>query len=152
MISWGEFKLQKPEWAEAGERIFKPASDAIGFLATVAKDGRPRMAPICPIFALHRIYLSAARHTVKYFDLVNDGRYVLHAFLGEGDEEFQFSGLARMVTSDDEKRDVHANISFQFDPADAICELPMNRALWAYWIDPGQPGTKVVKQVWQLDT
>lgn len=150
MISWGEFKQEKPDWAEAAERLFIPDDNGIGFLATVARDGRPRIAPVCPIFAMDRVYLSVGGTTVKRFDIANDGRYVLHAFLGDSDEEFQFSGTARIVDSGEERGRVHDAITFQYEAADMICELTMARALWAYWINPGQPGTKVVKQVWQL--
>ena len=84
MISWSEFKRKKPDWAKAGLRLFAPDGDGIGFLATVAKDGRPRMAPVCPV--------------------------------------------------------------------DPIYELNVNRGLWAHWIHPGQPDTKVVKQTWQANS
>ena len=107
------------------------------------------MAPVCPIYAMDKLWLSVAGKTVKSFDLKNDGRYVLHAFLGEHDEEFQISGRARIVTTETEKAAVQRAITFQNNPDDMICELALNLAVWAYWINPGQPGTKVVKQTWR---
>ncbi len=148
MISWKAFKSEKQDWANAALRIFSPTDDSIGFLATVSKDGRPRMAPVCPIFTTEGLYLSASRKTPKCFDLINDGRFVLHAFLGENDEEFQLSGNARLITDTEERSYAHSLITFQFDPDDDLFELMMDRALWAYWINPGQPGTRVVKQSW----
>lgn len=154
MISWKKFSQLKPDWALAAKRLrLQPGStpdpNGIGFIATVAKDGRPRMAPVCPIYAMDNLWLSVSRRTVKAHDLQNDGRYTLHAFLGENDEEFQISGFARIVENEKEKVDVQNAITFQYDPADFIFELTLVRAVWAYWINPGQPGTRVVKQTWQ---
>ena len=155
MISWNEFRKLKPDWATAAERLrlrpgSNPDQDGIGFIATVAKDGRPRMAPVCPIYAMDNLWLSVSRSTVKAHDLQNDGRYTLHAFLGENDEEFQISGSVRIIENEQEKTDVQSAITFQYDPADFICELTLARAVWAYWVNPGQPGTRVIKQTWQL--
>ena len=149
MISWAEFKSQKPDWVVAAQRLLAPDGEGIGFIATVAADGRPRMAPVCPIFTTTGVYLCVARHTVKHQDLKNDGRFTLHAFLGENDEEFQFSGKAIIINDSAKLRTVHGAIKFQFDPVDPIYELTFNRALWAHWINPGQPGTRVIKQTWQ---
>jgi hypothetical protein len=153
MISWREFRQLKPDWADAAERLrLQPIADkdGIGFLATVSKKGRPRMAPVCPVYATGNLWLSVAGQTVKSFDLNNDGRFVLHAFLGDSDEEFQISGQVRIVDSTEEKAEVQRAITFQNNSDDMICELTLNRALWAYWINPGQPDTRVVRQTWHL--
>ena len=153
MISWHTFKQLKPDWVEAAERLhLQPGSnhDGIGMLATVARDGRPRMAPVCPILANEDLWLCVSNYTVKSFDLQNDGRYVLHAFLGTDDEEFQISGSVNIVRGSDHKSSIQSAITFQYDPDDMICELTLNRAIWAYWVNPGQPGTRVVKQRWCL--
>ncbi len=153
MISWQEFRHLKPDWADAAQRLKLMSAaghDGIGFLATVSKKGRPRMAPVCPFSTMGNLHLSVAGQTVKSFDLKNDGRYVLHAFLGNSDEEFQISGRVRIVDDAREKTQVQRAITFQYNSDDMICELTLNRALWAYWIDPGQPGTRIVKQTWHL--
>ncbi|MCZ6870287.1 MAG: hypothetical protein O7G84_12365 [Gammaproteobacteria bacterium] len=52
MIPWRGFIQRAPDFAEAGSRLFVPGGDgiSIGFLATVTAAGKPRLAPVCPIF------------------------------------------------------------------------------------------------------
>jgi hypothetical protein len=61
MISWKEFRQLKPDWVDAAERLKLQSTagfDGIGFLATVSKTGRPRMALVCPIHAKNNLWLS----------------------------------------------------------------------------------------------
>ena len=60
---------------------------AIAFLATARRDGRPHLSPVCPIFCDADLFLSASERTPKVRDLRDGGGFVLHAFLGEHDEE-----------------------------------------------------------------
>ena len=76
MVSWGRFAREEPELATSGMRLYKGGDAALGYIATVARDGRPRMAPVCPIFADSGMYLSVGANTPKLSDLINDGRYV----------------------------------------------------------------------------
>lgn len=49
-----------------------------GFLATVRKDGGPRVHPVCPIFIGQRLYLMVVPGP-KLNDLRRDRRYALHS-------------------------------------------------------------------------
>jgi hypothetical protein len=138
---------EAPELTRRGRRLFGGES-AIGFLSTGARDARPRIAPVSPIFALHDLYLSIEKDTPKRFDLLNDGRYMLHAFLGKDDEEFQVPGRAALVSDAAERASVHAAITFQFQSADPIFALDLERCFWGYWENVGQPGTYPVKERW----
>ena len=120
----------------------------IGFLATTGADGTPHLAPVCPISALGGLYLSAGEGTPKIRDLALRRRYTLHAFLGEGDEEFQISGNATLIEDPDERDRVQAAITFQYGAKDPIFRLDVERCLWAHWVKPGQPGTYPVKRRW----
>ena len=120
----------------------------IGFLATTSADGTPHIAPVCPIPACGALYLSAGDGTPKIRDLDQRRRYVLHAFLGEGDEEFQITGDATRIDDPDERARVQAAITFQYGVEDPILRLDIERCLWAHWVKPGQPGTYPVKRRW----
>ena len=149
MHRWAEFAREAPEFAGAGERLLRPDGGVmIGFLATVGADGTPHIAPVCPIAAEGALYLSAGAGTPKIRDLVERRRYVLHAFLGEGDEEFQITGDATLIEHADERARVHAAITFQYGAEDPIFRLDVERCLWAHWVKPGQPGTYPVKRRW----
>lgn len=148
--TWKEFATQAPQLAAFGKRLLMGESDvAIAMMATVAPDGTPHMAPVCPIFAGDDLFLSAGRQTPKVADLRNDGRFVLHAFLGDNDEEFQIAGRAAVVTDPAEIAAVHAAIRFAFQPDDPVFCLGLERCLWGYWEKVGQPGTYPVRKRWR---
>ena len=44
-----KFEQEAPELAQRGNRLFGGEGDWIGFISTVARDGRQRIAPVCPI-------------------------------------------------------------------------------------------------------
>lgn len=150
MIRWQQFAEQAPEQASAGARLLElPAGVGVALLATVARDGRPRAAPVCPISCDRDLYLCIAARSPKHYDLSRDSRYVLHALLGENDEEFQVSGRAVAVKQADEEAAVHARIRFQFDPADPLIRLEIGSGLWVHWENPGQPGAKAHRRPWR---
>jgi hypothetical protein len=148
MASWSEFEAQAPDLAASGRRLLCAGGDAIGFLATVSRDGRPRIAPVCPIFAGGDVYLSVGKKTPKLRDLTRDGRYVLHAFLGKNDEEFQISGKVERVTDDQERSRVHGAIEFSYQEDDPVLRLGLERCLWGYWENVGQPNTRPIRKRW----
>ncbi len=150
MASWGDFEEATPELAASGRRLFAGDDDnAIAFLATVARDGSPRLAPVCPIFCDRHVYLSVGIETPKKFDLLNDGRYVLHAFLGRSDEEFQIAGRAVLEASAEECDRVQSAIRFVFKKEDPLFRLEIDRCLWGYWENAGKPNTRPVRRRWR---
>jgi hypothetical protein len=109
----------------------------------------PHLSPVCPIFCGADLYLSAGTHTPKAGDLRGSGRYVLHAFLGANDEEFQVAGRALEVDDPAERAAVHAAIPFAaFKVNDPIVRLSIDRALWVYWERVGKPDTSPVRRRW----
>lgn len=150
MASWNELEAQAPDLAAAGRRLLVGADGvAIGFLASVGAGDRLHLSPVCPIFCDGRLHLSAGAHTPKVQDLRTSGRYVLHAFLGTNDEEFQLAGRAVEVGDPAERASVHAAIPFAaFRTTDPIFHLDIERALWVYWERVGQPDTKAVRRRW----
>ncbi len=150
MTSWAGFARAAPELAEAGLRRLVGANGVvIAFLATVSPAGRPRLSPVCPIFCGDELYLSAGGHTPKVADLRASGRYVLHAVLGENDEEFQIAGHVAEVSDPAERAAVHAAIRFgAFDRADPVFRFAVERALHVFWERVGQPDTRAVRRRW----
>jgi hypothetical protein len=150
MLSWAEFEDAAPEFASAGRRLLVGDDGvAIAFLATVSAQGRPRLAPVCPIFCGDHVYLSAGSHTPKLRDLRANNVYALHAFLGENDEEFQVSGSSSEVRDPAERSAVHQAIPFAaFNRDDPIFRLGVERALWVYWERVGQPDTRPERRRW----
>jgi len=131
MASWSDFEVAAPEFGKAGRRLLiGPDGVAIGFFASVSSHGVPHLSPVCPIFCEAHLYVSAGTDTPKTSDLRNSGSYVLHAFLGANDEEFQVAGRAFHVSSAAEREQVHGAISFgSFKAEDPIFRLSIERAL-----------------------
>lgn len=150
MTNWAGFEDRAPGLAAAGRRLLVGSDGvAIGFLATATPDGTPHLSPVCPVFCGDELYLSAGRRTPKVRDLQRGGAYVLHAFLGENDEELQVAGRAVQVEDAAELRAVHQAIPFAaFDTADPVFRLSIERALHVFWERAGQPDTRAVRRRW----
>jgi hypothetical protein len=150
MTGWKGFEEAAPELAAAAKRLMVGEDGvAIAFLATAGASGAPRLGPVCPIFQGGGLFLSAASGTPKVRDLRERGDYVLHAFLGENDEELQLAGRAREVLDPAERTAVHEAIPFgSFDRSHPIFRFDVARALWVYWERAGKPDTRAVRRRW----
>ena len=148
MRRWVEFKAQAPDLAAVGEQLlYRPDSGEVAILAPVDGTGKPRVAPVCPIFCAAGIYLSIGAHTPKLTHLRANGSFALHALVGADDREFQISGSVRPVTTGAERDAVVAAIPFpSFDADDPLFELLLERAVAVTWSETGS-----AKQVWRAD-
>ena len=148
--SWAEFERAAPELGAAGRRRLVGSDGvAIGFFASVGARLRLHLSPVCPIFCGDELYLSAGAHTPKVADLRATRAYVLHAFLGANDEEFQVAGRVTEVDDESERAAVHAAIPFgAFKRSDPIFRLGVERALGVYWENVGRPDTKAIRRRW----
>jgi hypothetical protein len=98
MATWAEFEASSPEMAAEGQRLLYQFGLGLGFLATVRKDGGPRLHPICPIVAGSGLYAFIIP-SPKERDLRRDGRYAMHSFPpADTDDEFYLTGTAVEIT------------------------------------------------------
>jgi hypothetical protein len=97
MITWTEFERRQPALAAVGRAQFYQHGMGLGFLATVRRDGGPRVHPVCPVISsagLHVLILPGP----KRGDLRRDGRYSLHTEMfapPRQDDGFAVSGRAK---------------------------------------------------------
>ena len=97
MLSWAEFQRLRPDLAEAGRRLLYQFGVGLGFLATVRPDGGPRVHPMCPLVTDDAL-LGFLQPSPKRLDLHRDGRYALHCFPPDDNEDaFTVSGRAALV-------------------------------------------------------
>jgi hypothetical protein len=100
MVTWTQFAQQEPALAAAGRGQFYQHGLGLGFIATVRKDGGPRVHPVCPVISaagLHVLILPGP----KLGDLRRDGRYSLHSEMvapPREDDGFAVSGRAVEIT------------------------------------------------------
>src|SRR6266849_6708456 len=98
MKRWSEFADEKPDMAEAGQALIYQFRVGLGYLATVRKDGGPRVHPGCPVIPHGGLYVFIGNQSPKVHDLLRDRRFALHSFpLPEVDDEFYVSGRATRV-------------------------------------------------------
>lgn len=98
MARWQEVESAAPEIAAAGLKLLFQFGPGLAFLATVRKDGAPRLHPICPTVVDGNLYGLILPASPKYGDLVRDGRYALHSFPPvDVDDEFLVMGRAQLI-------------------------------------------------------
>ena len=137
-----------PEMAARGVKRL-----AIGFayIATVSKDGAPRVHPVTPLIGGGRLLAFLGKKTVKYANLCRDGRYAMHALLGKDDEEFLIIG--RAVVADDWASRIQAAVEAKridmTSKDDVLFEFMIERAHWAVWEGLGTPDIRRIANRWQ---
>ncbi len=109
MVTWGELTEIRPDLAQAGrELLYQFGGVGLGFMATVRKDGGPRLHPVCPILVDAGLFCLLIP-SLKRQDLHRDGRYALHAYPPANNEDaFLISGGARLRPEADLRRAVEA--------------------------------------------
>jgi hypothetical protein len=97
MITWRAFADERPDLAEAGQGLLYQFGAGLAFLATTRVDGAPRLHPICPIVTPAGLFAFIIP-SPKRGDLRRDGRYALHSFPTDDNEDaFAISGQAEPV-------------------------------------------------------
>jgi len=119
MLTWGAFRSDQPELAEAGRALFYQFGVGLAFLSTVRDDGGPRLHPMCPIVVNDHLY-AFIMPSPKRADLLRDGRYAMHCFPPANNEDaFYITGRAEHRNDDAELRERVARLFFQERGADA---------------------------------
>jgi hypothetical protein len=100
-MSWRELELAAPEVADPGmERLNERR---IALLATLRRDGSPRISPVEPFFAEGHLLFGAMAWTLKVRDLDRDPRCTLHSPVtgpNEGEPELKLYGRAIEADAD----------------------------------------------------
>jgi hypothetical protein len=143
MATWSEFAAQAPNIAEGGRNLIYRLGVPLGYLATVRKDSGLRIHPVCPIVFERDLWLLIGNHSPKKWDLLRDGRYALHAFPVDNDDEFMVAGRAEHTPDHAlEERVTEALVATGATSADhSLFRLSIERALLSlYEPRPGGGG------------
>lgn len=112
MPAWTEFISQAPNIAA----IFTRRHGATGnlcLLATLRRDGFPRISPMEPLIFEERLWLPGMPATTKFADLERDPRFCLHTGTADPkvtDGDAKLWGLAHSVTDDALRQRFAANL------------------------------------------
>ncbi|MDQ1520855.1 MAG: hypothetical protein QOI55_1928 [Actinomycetota bacterium] len=95
MATWAEFQDARPDLAEAGRALLYQFGVGLAFLATVTRDGLPRVHPMCPVLANDGLFALIVP-SPKLGDLARDGHYAMHSFPSPQNEDaIYITGTAR---------------------------------------------------------
>ncbi len=96
-MTWKIFEEQQPELAAFGaERL----NGKVAYLATIRKDGSPRVHPMTPIIGQGHFFVFMEPTSPKGHDLQRDGRFAIHCAVSDNSGasgEFNISGHAHRV-------------------------------------------------------
>jgi hypothetical protein len=138
MASWREFEQASPDLAKFA---FDRLNGAVAYLATVRRNGSPRVHPVTPIIGQGRFFLFMEPTSPKGFDLRNNGRYAMHSSVantrgGLGECFITGRGIA---IEDDATRRIAAEVS-SYTPAEryVLFELTVESIVTTVY-DEGRP-------------
>ena len=145
MATWAEFSSQEPELAQFGWDLLREDA-GYAYLATVTVERSPRVHPVVPFVADGRLMISVVGSSPKVADLRANGRYMLHATVGDNDTEFAVRGRAAEVDLAQDGAPARSQQLNQVDvrEGDVVFELDIARVDAAIWVD-GAPR----RQTWR---
>ncbi len=112
-MTWQEFARENPELAALGEERLD--RNGLVMLATLRKNGWPRISPVEPLFFNGQLYLGMMWRSRKALDLLRDSRCTIHNAVSDrhaSEGEFKVYGRAIEITDLDE-RERYAKALFQ---------------------------------------
>lgn len=98
LLTWEEFAAIQPEMAEFG---LKRLEYRVMYLATVRKNGYPRVHPFTPFVASRHLFAFMEPTSPKRLDLQRNGLFAIHSLVTDMNGtsgEFTITGRAHLVT------------------------------------------------------
>ena len=125
---WADFAAAAPELAAAGARHLDRAEGA-ALLATVRAEAPPRIHPVTVGIVDGGLYVFLL-DSAKRRDLVEDGRYALHAHQDmAAPDEFSVRGHARLIPAGDVRDRVGSGWFFEVADTYWLFELTVQSAI-----------------------
>ncbi|TMB50028.1 MAG: pyridoxamine 5'-phosphate oxidase [Deltaproteobacteria bacterium] len=151
MVTWHEFAAAEPELAAAGRSLLFQFGVGLAFLATVRKDGAPRLHPLCPVLSNDRLFVLITPTSPKRYDLLRDGRYALQTFPQPkpGSDEFYITGKAVRVDDPAARAGILRDAKHMANAAEIPFELWIDRVMLTRWEDVLTPQMRSVHRKWR---
>ena len=150
MMTWKEFATAQPELAEVGRSLLFQFKVGLAFLATVRRDGAPRLHPVCSVLSNGRLFVLVTPASPKRNDLLWDGRYALQSFPQPkpGSDEFYIAGKAIVIDDPAARADILRDAEHMADASEAACELSIDRVMHTRWEHVLTPQMRSVQRKW----
>jgi Pyridoxamine 5'-phosphate oxidase len=110
-MRWCDLERAQPKLAEVGRA--KLGGPGVVLVATIRRDGSPRVSPVEPLFWRGDLWLSMGWRTRKTEDLTRDARILVHSIITgrEGEDgEFKVRGTAFADDDADVQREYAAAV------------------------------------------
>ncbi len=143
-MSWQELVDENPELAEFGVRRF---GSRVAYLATVRKNGSPRVHPVTPIIAEGNLFVFMYKTSPKGFDLKRSGTFAMHASVENeegGQGEFFISGRAELVEDTALKSLAASRAGYDVVESYILFRFILDEALGTVYV-----GEETVRQRWK---
>jgi hypothetical protein len=103
MSSWSEVVAASPELAEVVQERFE--AHGLGLIATLRRDGSPRISGIEPLFAMNELWLGMMPASRKALDLLRDNRFALHSATTDKQVTYGDARIAGVALSVDDEQE-----------------------------------------------
>jgi hypothetical protein len=123
----------------------------LAFLATVRRDGAPRLHPVCPVLSVDGLFVLITPGSPKRHDLGRDGRYAIQTFPQPkpGSDEFYLAGAAVSVEDAAARAAILRDAKHVADPSEIAFELRIERAMHTHWENVLTPQMRPVHRRWR---
>jgi hypothetical protein len=150
MVTWKRFATAEADLADVGRLLLFQFKVGLAFLATVRKDGAPRLRPVCPVLSDDRLFVLITPASPKRFDLLRDGRYALQTFPQPkpGSDEFSIAGKAVLVDDPAVRAAILRDARHMADVSEIAFELLIDRVMHTRWEDVLTPQMRPVHRKW----
>ena len=151
MVTWRDFAAAEPELAAAGRSLLHQFGVGLAFLATLRKDGAPRLHPVCPVLSDDHLFVLIAPTSPKRHDLMRDGRYALQTFPQPkpGSDEFCVAGRAVLVEHPATRAAALRDAKHMADASEILFELWIDRVMHTTWENVLTPQMRSVHRKWR---
>ena len=151
MVTWKEFAAAQPELADVGRSLLFQFKVGLAFLATVRKDGAPRLHPVCPVLSDDRLFVLIIPTSPKRHDLQRDGRYALQTFPQPkpGSDEFSIAGKAVGVDDAAVRAAILRDAKHMADASEIAFELWIDHVMHTRWENVLTPQMCSVHRKWR---
>lgn len=151
MVTWKEFAVTEPDLADVGRSLLFQFKVGLAFLATVRKDGAPRLHPVCPVLSADRLFVLIIPTSPKRHDLLRDGRYALQTFPQPkpGSDEFYIAGKAVGVGDPAVRAGILRDAKHMADASEIAFELWIDHVMYTRWENVLTPQMCSVHRTWR---
>ncbi len=151
MVSWKEFAAAEPDLGETGRSLLFQFKVGLAFLATVRRDGAPRLHPVCPVLSDDRLFVLITPLSPKRRDLLRDGRYALQSFPQPkaGSDEFFIAGRAMLIDDSTARAGILRDAAHMADASETAFELWIDRVMHTRWEHVLTPQMRPIHTKWR---